>query len=150
MGRRTRRALLAAAGLAVPFVPLIAGQPAGAASKTADRTGQITFTDLYTHDSDTCTGNLHVQWDTTAHTAYAFAASTGDGYACTHDVLIDVTLEYDDQAGRTHHATAEGYGGSTVKIDSAYSHLSGSARVYYNDAYDSSQPHSLNLTAAPK
>jgi hypothetical protein len=142
--------LLAAAGLAVPFVPLVAGQPAAAATKTADRSGQITFTDLYTHESDTCTVNLHVQLDTTAHTAYAFAAATGDGYACTHDVLMDVTLEYDDQAGRTHHATAEAYGGTTVKIDSAFSHVSGSARAYFNDADSSSETRSLTLSAAPK
>jgi hypothetical protein len=150
MGRWTRRALLAAVGLAVPFVPLIAGQPAGAATKTADRSGQITFTDLYTHESDTCSVNLHVQQDTTAHTAYAFASSSGEGYACTHDVLFDVTLEYDDQAGRTHHATAESYNGTTVKVDTAYSHLTGSVRAYFNDAYSSSEPHDLTLTAAPK
>jgi hypothetical protein len=150
MGRRARRAVVAAAGLALPFVPLIAGpQAAGAATKQANASGQITFVDLYTHESDTCTLNLHVQQDTTAHTAYAFANSSGSGYACTHDVLFDVTIEYDDQSGWTHHATAESYNSATVRVDTAYTHLKGTVHAWFND-HLGPEPFDLTISASPK
>lgn len=136
-------------GLAAAGAPMVmAAQPAGAVTKTGEKTGALTFVSYSTGQAVTCSVDV-VMYVYDDHSASAQAFVYGSD--CNSTISMDV--EYRDSAGRQSYVLNSAFQTTynNLRIGGVYTPASNRVSFTFNDCNTSlSATCSLTVTASPK